>query len=355
MPAYAGALVREIELWGAHRRLKVATVFLGGGTPSELPVSLLSGVLAAADRWFDLADDAEITLEANPGTVDQAYFRDLRSLGVNRLSLGVQSFDDGELQALTRIHSAGGARRAFEEARAAGFQRINLDLIYGLPRQSVAGWVRNVEEAVRLRPDHLSLYALTVEPGTTLHRQVSAGRTPGPDADVQAEMYERASGRLDEAGYHRYEISNWALPGEECRHNLVYWRNQPYLGVGCGAHSYLDGRRFAVIDPPRGYVAAVAAAVPGDPWAMPQLAEVEVIEREMELAETLMLGLRLAEGVSRTALISRFGEDALARYAPVFAELRALELIEEHSERITLSARGVLLGNEVFERVLLPA
>jgi oxygen-independent coproporphyrinogen-3 oxidase len=354
MPAYTEALANEIRLWGSVERYRVRTVFFGGGTPSELPLTNLARILAAVREAFNVEPGAEVTLEANPGTVDEAYLRGLRDLGVNRLSLGVQSFDDAELQALTRIHSAAEAREAFAAARAAGFERINLDLIYGLPHQSFERWRANVDEAIRLRPEHVSCYALSVEPGTVLFKQVRAGRTPGPDPDLQADMYEYAVEALAAAGYERYEISNWALPGEVCRHNLVYWHNEPYLGVGCGAHSYLHERRFNVVNPPRAYVKALAQAGPGDPWSFPQLESIEPIEPAGRLAETLMLGLRLDEGIRRSALGPDLASLLLA-YEPVFAELRDLDLLADDGDLLVLTPRGVLLGNEVFERILVPA
>lgn len=353
IPAYTEALIREIGLWGSYEPYAVRTVFFGGGTPSELPIDRLAAILSAISSSFVLLPDAEITLEANPGTVDREYLASLLALGVNRLSLGVQSFDDAELAALTRIHSAEEARRAYEEAREAGFRRINLDLIYGLANQDTGLWAANLEEALRLRPEHLSLYALSVEPGTVLFKQVRAGRAPGPDPDVQAEMYEYSASAMAAAGYHRYEISNWAQPGEACRHNLVYWRNEPYLGVGCGAHSYLEGRRFSVVAPPRQYVAALRAAQPGDPWLMPQLENIEHIESAARLAETLMLGLRLDEGVRLDAL-AREHPELMPDYDPTFRRFETLGLLQREGETLRLTERGILLSNEVFEEILVP-
>jgi len=354
IPAYTAALVREIELWGASEPFAVKSVFFGGGTPSELPLEHFATIVEAIAASFRLQRGAEFTVEANPGTVDRAYLAGLLALGVNRLSLGVQSFDDAELAALTRIHTAEEARRAFDDARAAGFRRINLDLIYGLAHQGLDRWSANVAAAVAMSPEHLSLYALSVEPGTALFQQVRAGRTPGPDPDLQAEMYEYTVAAMAGAGYRRYEISNWAREDEECRHNLVYWRNEPYLGVGCGAHSSLGGRRFNVVNPPRHYIAAMRAAVEGDPWLMPQLENIEQTDEAARLAETLMLGLRLDEGVRLDTLAAEFPA-LLPSYAATFARFDELGLLRRDGETLRLTDRGVLLSNEVFEEILVPS
>src|SRR3990172_8876690 len=195
--------------------------------------------MVAMRESFDLDLGAEVSFEANPGTVDLGYLRGLLSLGVNRISFGVQSFHDDELSALDRIHSVEEAKEAYRWAREAGFERINLDLIYGLAEQEMERWQATLEEAIELAPEHLSLYALTVEEGTKLAHDIERGRVPGPDGDMQAQMYEWSCERLGAAGYAQYEISNWHRPGEECRHNLVYWRNGEWLGLGPGAHSHL--------------------------------------------------------------------------------------------------------------------
>ncbi|GAG27108.1 unnamed protein product, partial [marine sediment metagenome] len=235
---YVGALLAEMGLWREPtQHMRVATVFLGGGTPSLLPLAEVEHIMTALRQRFRLAANAEVSFEANPGTVDCPYLEGLRSLGVNRLSLGVQSFHDDELATLGRIHTAAQAREAYHTARLAGFDNVNLDLIYDLPRQTMTAWQYTVREAVALRPDHLSLYALTLEEGTPLADDVARGRLPPPDADLAADMYLWAEDALAAAGYQHYEISNWALPDRECRHNLAYWLNEPYLGLGAGAHS----------------------------------------------------------------------------------------------------------------------
>lgn len=349
VPAYTEALLEEIRRWSPHvRGYAVHTVFFGGGTPSLLPLHELERILAALRDAFALIPDPEVSLEANPGTVDEPYLRGLRALGVNRLSLGVQSFHDDELAALDRIHTAAEAEAAFRAARAAGFDNVNLDLIFGLPGQTLERWAANVRRALALRPEHLSLYALTVEEGTPLAAQVRRGAVPAPDPDLQADMYELADGLLTEHGYVQYEISNWSLPGRRCRHNLTYWENRPYLGLGPGAHSCFGGRRFAVVRSPRAYIRALAAGGNG----MPQVEWEEPLDPATEMAETMLLGLRLADGVSLTAFRDRFGVALLDVYADAVRELTDLGVLALAGGRLRLTASGRLLANEAFLRFL---
>ncbi|MEX0800359.1 MAG: radical SAM family heme chaperone HemW [Dehalococcoidia bacterium] len=374
---YVDALIAEMGLWsgfaqtgarpGAAGR-PVPTVFFGGGTPSLLPIEEVERIVEAIGERFALDADAEVTLEANPGTVDLEYLRRLRATGVNRVSFGVQSFHDDELAALDRIHSAAEAEEAYRRAREAGFQRINLDLIYGLPvlsgvegpEQPIERWQATLERAIDLAPDHMSLYALTVEEGTKLAYDIDHGRAPEPDGDAQAAMYEWSQERMQRAGYRQYEISNWSREGQECRHNLVYWRNGDWLGLGAGAHSHLAGTRFADVYSPRGYVRSVESA--GDSpatddiasllRAMPQVTYVEEPSPELARADTLIMGLRLNEGVSLAEFRRRFGAGADGPYAGTFAEMTSAGLLERSNGRIRLTPRGRLLANEVFVRLL---
>lgn len=399
VPAYTQALLREAEMWSAAcSGWRVDTLFFGGGTPSLMPLPEAERLLDGLLRYFQVATDAEVTLEANPGTVDKPYLSRLRELGVSRLSLGVQSFHDDELAFLGRVHSARDAREAYRAARDAGFDSVGLDLIFGLPGQTAGRWLDTLEEAIGLGPEHLSLYALTVEDGTPLGDDVAKGRTPPPDPDLQADLYSRAAERLEPAGYDHYEISNWARPGYQCRHNLTYWRNGFWLGLGAGAHSHLPGNqepgadgqqatsnrqqgrcstcvRFAAEASPARYVELVNET--WERWsldgplpleAMRQITFREETGPPQELSDTLVLGLRLSEGVSLQDLRRRFGRDAVERHAAAFEEATCLGLLEPASParlrdaeagrrvdgRLRLTARGRLLANEVFVR-LLPA
>jgi oxygen-independent coproporphyrinogen III oxidase len=250
---YVEALGREAE--HASREwagITFATLFFGGGTPTTLDPVRLVGLVADLRRWFEIPPAAEVTTEANPDTVDERSLGLLRDGGITRLSLGAQSFDPAVLRALERAHPPESARRAFRAARAAGFDDVNLDLIYGARGESIASWRRTLDEAVGLGPEHLSCYALTIERGTPLGRAVIAGEVPGPDPDLQAEMYDLTCHVLGAAGYRHYEVSNWARPGHECRHNLGYWEGRSYLGLGAGAHSFRAGRRWWNVRPPGG-------------------------------------------------------------------------------------------------------
>src|SRR5512143_3743458 len=246
MEPYAEAVAREIR--GAAPRLGVKahakSVYFGGGTPSLVPASHIEEILRVCRDLISLDSNAEITLEANPGTVNLDKLRVFRSLGVNRLSLGVQSFDDATVRRLNRGHTVRDALETYDLARRAGFDNLNLDFIYGLPLQTLAQWRDTLERALALAPEHLSLYALKVEEGTGLEYQIAHGKYPRPDDDLAADMYMLAEEALGASGYDHYEISNWARRGLGSRHNLTYWHNEPYLGFGAGAHSFFQRARY---------------------------------------------------------------------------------------------------------------
>lgn len=364
------SLAREIELAGQARgRPDVHTIFLGGGTPTVLPGGLLARLLDACRRSFNVLEDSEITSEANPGTVDVACFADLAALGVNRLSMGVQSFDDGELRFLGRIHSAAEIDAAFQAARHAGFSNVNLDLMFGLPGQSMATWHKSLARALAWQPEHLSLYALTIEEGTSFAEWAAAGRMAYPDPDLAADQYELASALLAEHGYVQYEISNWAaaargdgqrpgqgavtsstsLPVFACRHNLTYWRNGPFLGFGPGAHSSEPGRRWANVRAVPEYVEQMASAM-ADGAAVDFA---EVIDPQLAMAETMMLGLRLVgEGVTFTRFQHQHHVEMVQVYTEEIVDLVRLGLLELLPDRVRLTPRARLLGNQVFVRFL---
>jgi oxygen-independent coproporphyrinogen-3 oxidase len=362
VPAYADALLSEIRTWAPILRERpVTTVYFGGGTPTLLPLQTIGGMLAAVREHFALEPSAEVTIEANPGTVDDGYLAGLVREGFNRISFGVQSFDDAELATLERIHDGAEAVRSYHAASAAGFPKIGLDLIYGLPGQEMEGWRANVEKALSLGASHLSFYALTVEEGTGLARDVSRGTMAGPDEDLQADMYEWASARLDRAGYRQYEISNWCLPGEECRHNLAYWRNMEWIGLGPGAHSHWGGFRFANVYSPRRYSELLAAPKtvnwPREGAAavleqLPHIVFAEEQSHEVEMADTVILALRLNEGLAFEHFRKRFGASAADLHARTIDRLSSCGLLEATAESVRLTPRGRLLANEVFVQLL---
>lgn len=359
---YIAALAQETREAGARRgRPAARTIFIGGGTPTVLPPELLARVLAACREAFDVAADAEITSEANPGAADRPRFAALRALGVNRLSIGVQSFDDAELRWLGRIHTADEAEAAFRAARAAGFANISLDFIYGLPGQSPDIWTRTLARAIALGPEHLSLYSLTIEPGTPLAVQVGRGESAAADDDLAADLYELACERLAVAGYEQYEISNWARGINEstnqrpfairhspfvCRHNLVYWRREPYLGFGAGAHSFEAEQRWWNVRPVPAYIRRMAQG------RTPEAGR-EALDRRTALGEAMMLGLRLTvEGMPDARFRAQFGVGLDETFGDVIARLVGRGLLERLPDRVRLTPRGRLLGNHVFAAFL---
>ena len=353
---WLAALLRELELWSeraANRRLE--TVFIGGGTPSLLEGEQITRLLDAARRCFDIAADAEITLEANPESVSEARMRGYRAAGVNRVSMGVQSLDADELRFLDRLHSAERAEQALSEIRSAGFDNVNLDLIYGLPKQRFETWRTTLERVAAWRPEHLSCYALTVEDGTPLAARVAAGAVVEADPDVVAEISTWTAARLAEAGYEHYETSNYSLPGRECRHNLNYWRCGDYIGVGPGAHGCFDGRRYSVVRRPAAYIRALATHTAGpDGLPSPAIEEVEAVTDRDAVIDALTLGLRLREGVDESRLRERH-PDAFAAAAPAIGWALSASLLERRGGRLRLTPRGQAVANEVFVRIVDPS
>jgi oxygen-independent coproporphyrinogen III oxidase len=378
------ALTRELATWAEPLDGRpITSIFLGGGTPTVLDAEQLKQLFGAVHEHLTLATDCEITCEANPGTVDRAKFQLLRELGVNRLSMGVQSFQPDELAFLGRIHSVEDVDLAFAAARAVGFDNINLDFIFGLPHQSVANWTATLDRALALGPEHLSLYSLIVEPNTPLHHWVETGKIDAPDDDAAAELYELALQRLQEAGYDHYEVSNWAKPDpimhgrivhdkvahEEMaddglqgpnpvaasRHNLLYWRNQEYVGIGPGAHSHLRivsedrevvSRRSSNRKPVPGYVKRIMAG-------QSVMEMEEILTPRVSMGETMMLGLRLVnEGVPFAHFAELHGEDLRTVFASEIAQLQAQELIVLDEQRVRLTTHGLLVGNQVFIQFL---
>ncbi len=348
---YVRALLTEIELAGTLAQhadgtpRRSRTLFFGGGTPSLLSVAQITRVIDACRRAFAVDEVAEISLEANPGTLSLEQLSGLRDSGVNRLSLGAQSFDAELLKVLGRIHSPEEITQAVHNARRAGFTSINLDFMFGLPDQTMRHWRETLDEALALRPEHLSLYSLIIEEGTPFYTWAHEGRiTPG-DEDVCADMYEYADERLQAEGYENYEISNWALPGHACRHNLTYWQNLPYLGMGAGAHSCFGGRRFSNVLEPLEYIRLLRTR------QRPE-AESEIIGHTQEMSETAILALRTAMGLHLPTFEQRFGEPFTQFVGNRLELVEEAGLLERQSGWLRLSKRGRLLGNEVFLRLL---
>ena len=363
LPPYLTALASEVRTWGEVLSHPVVnTVFLGGGTPSMLSPAQMSDLLTAIRDAFPIADGAEVTAEVNPDDATVGRLSAFREAGVNRISLGVQSLDDDELLMLGRRHGAAEALAAMAAIRQAGFDNFSADLMYGLPHQGMGTWRRTVEGVIGAGPQHVSAYALTLEEGTPFGKQAADGLLPEQDTDLAADMYWWADEAFGAAGLVNYEISNWARPGMESRHNITYWRNVPYLGVGPGAHSFLGGYRFANMKSPVGYMTKVRSweAPPGVDALLRErpgpVAEVDPIDARTEMADSVILGLRLAEGVSERAFRARFGVGLHDAYGEAVAQNAALGLLRVDGEGLDavlrLTEQGRLLANEAFVRFL---
>ncbi len=364
IPAYARAVCTELEHLSrsAPEQINIHTIYFGGGTPSLMPAKLVGQILQTTREFFNLSPTPEVTLEANPGTLSADYLIRIGELGVNRLSLGMQSALQPELTLLDRQHTFRDVVQAAEWAGQAGINNLNLDLIFGLPRQNLADWLNSLEAALELRPQHLSLYALTLEHGTPLLHAITRGRLPEPDPDLAADMYEAARDQLRMAGFAHYEISNWARAADNgeafaCQHNLQYWRTMSYLGVGAGAHGFIHNNRTVNVATPRAYIsrlehAAEASNSPAKFPSTPATIEIQYIGQETEIGEMMMMGLRLVEeGVNNVDFERRYGISLQAKFKPQIeqlVELGLLEWVEEQEQRLRLTTKGQLLGNRVF-------
>lgn len=370
IPAYVDALRNEIQTVGksAPSTPQLHTVFFGGGTPSLLTPSQFESILDEIAAHFELLPTAELTFEANPGTVSAEGLRRLRQAGMNRISFGVQSANPEELRMLERAHTFFDVIEAVKWARQAGFQNLNLDLIYGLPEQTLPHWQTTLERVLALHPEHLSLYALTLEHGTPFGRWATRGLLPLPDPDLAADMYEWSSEFLAANGYVQYEISNWALRKDEsgkmkdeinssftCRHNLQYWRNLNYFGLGAGAHGYVDGIRYSNVLRIKTYIERLSnIEYPMLKTVFPLTSATVNHHRNTQredMQETMMTGLRLTdEGVSAEDFHRRFGVPLDQAFGNEIKELLSLTLLEWAGDTLRLTERGRLLGNQVFMR-----
>jgi oxygen-independent coproporphyrinogen-3 oxidase len=322
--------------------LDVDTIYFGGGTPSLLTPAQVAHMLEAVRKRFRVYEGAEVTMEMNPGTVTLDGLREFRASGVNRASFGAQTFDDLELKRLGRTHTSGDTRRTFSLLREAGFTNISFDLIAGLPGQTLLSWSRNLDEALALRPEHLSFYILEVHEGTPLADQIRRGAQPAPDDDLAAEMYRMMLERATGEGYEHYEISNLCLPGYDSRHNTKYWTGDAVYGFGCSAHSY-DGRRTR-------WSNERDAARYTELMEKAHTAVVETTELDERTAraESIFLGLRLMRGISLSEHRARFGADLRADYTADLERLSEAGLIKLEDDLMKLTTSGVLLSNEVF-------
>jgi len=337
---YVDALVADLERFPGGGR-DADTVYFGGGTPSLLEPAEVARIIGACRDAFHVAPDAEVTLEANPESVDPGKLAALRAAGVNRLSFGVQSFRDAELRRLSRLHDAARGRAALAEARGAGFDNVSLDLMMWLPGQRVDDWLASVDAAMACEPDHLSLYLLEVYPNAPLKDEMARAKwSQAPDDDAAA-MYVAAMERLEAAGYRQYEISNVARPGRASRHNLKYWTDGEWLGFGCGAHGTVGGVRTKNISGIEEYIDRVSQG-------MAVASEVRRMDAAERLGDALFTGLRLTSGINLETVRQRYGVDVWARYRSDLALFVEQGLLRHDGERLALTRPGMLLANEVM-------
>jgi len=344
---FLSALKKEIARYSGRtgvRDRRLITLYMGGGTPSIFNADQILEVLDCSRRHFNFADDIEVTMEANPGTVDLEKLTALKSGGVHRLSLGVQSFRDGELTRLGRAHGPRVAREAYGTAREAGFDNVNLDFMYALPDQRLEDWDRTLDEAIGIGPEHLSAYALTIEEGTRFGADYDRGLLVLPDEERQVRFDEWTHAKLADAGYVRYEVSNYARSGHACRHNLGYWSQREYLGLGPGAHSYFDGRRFSKTEDIDAYIHDVDAG--GE-----AIEESEAIDPTQAGREALIFGLRKAEGVRLDEIRNQYPVTDPVRLQQTFDQWSRDDLVVLDPPRIRLSSKGLGLWDRIAEEI----
>lgn len=343
IPQYLDALNFELEYYySLYKRPAVRTIYVGGGTPTLLADEQLSTLFTTIKNDFDIENGAEITIEANPGTITREKLKTLINAGVNRLSLGAQTFNNSHLKKIGRIHNDREIIDAFNMAREAGFENINLDLIFALPGESMKDWQESLAKAIKLNPEHISTYNLQLEEGTPLHAEKLKGGLKLPDEGTELEMYKYAIKYLEDNGYSHYEISNFAKPGRECRHNLIYWTMQNYIGAGAGAHSFIDNARTANSPSLEKYLTKDMAAIKTE----------HRNTKKESMQEMIFLGLRLIQGFNIGDFTNRFGISMREIYKKELAELIDEGLIELNGKNIRLTENGLFLANEVFKRFL---
>lgn len=339
---YVRMLCREIdETYSDYRGMEVKSIFVGGGTPSVLPPALLGRISDKIFSRFDVDSKAEITIETNPGTLDAKKLVEMKSMYFNRLSMGLQAWQDRLLKKLGRIHTADEFETNFLQARDAGFKNINVDLMFALPAQSLDDWQETLEKVMKLRPEHISAYSLIIEEGTPFFDMFDRGELKETDEDTDRKMYYLAKEMLSDKGYKQYEISNFAKEGFECYHNKVYWRTEEYQGFGLGAHSYADGVRFHNTYDMKEYLR-------GEGFRLDK----EFLSLQEKQEEFMFMGLRMNEGVSEAEFLRRFGESMDSVYGDEIKELISEELLVKKDGRLSLTDRGVDISNSVFEKFI---
>ena len=343
MPGLRREMKKTVEVFPAER---LDTLFVGGGTPTVLEMKQLDFLLESIYKHFRFSkDEVEFTFEANPNELSKEKLQLLKAAGVNRLSFGVQTFHDSLLKTIGRTHRYGDVMRTISLAKEVGFDNISIDLMYGLPNQTLQQFQEDLEIAFSLDIQHISAYSLIIEPKTIFYNLWRKGTLPLPSEEEEAEMYEEAMRQMELHGYQQYEISNYARPGFQSRHNLTYWNNEEYYGIGAGAHSYVDGVRRVNIGPIKQYIAKVQET--GLPYR-----EVHRVTWMEQMEEEMFLGLRKTEGVSKRRFSEKFGRDMHDVFGAAIRAERQKGLLEETDTHVRLTRRGRLLGNEVFQAFL---
>ncbi|MBZ4666048.1 radical SAM family heme chaperone HemW [Mahella sp.] len=354
--SYAGVLAKQyvykdaiIKEMGMRANMigdkRISTIFIGGGTPSIIDTAVINAIIDEVRKNFHVEQDAEVTIEINPGTVNAKSLTDYRAMGINRLSIGLQAWQDELLKAIGRIHTSAEFVDSYNEARKAGFDNINVDLMFGLPQQTIGQWIHTLQAVVSLGPEHISCYDLQIEEGTRMYKMVADGDIKPLDEDADRLMYKTAVELLGNEGYERYEVSNFAKPGFRCRHNLNYWYNGHYVGLGCAAHSYLNHIRWANMSGLQSYIDTVSDDnIPMD--------FEEYIDHDTEMFETMMLGLRTSEGVNKKLFEERFGIQLYQRYGHAIDKLSAMGLMCDDESAVKVSDKGMDVLNSVLVEFL---
>ena len=356
IPHFVDALIKEIRFVAASNpNIPLGTIFFGGGTPSLLSINQYNQVFEVIRSSFRIVNDCEVSLESNPNDLSLEYLRGLKNVGFNRLSIGMQSANQSVLDLFKREHNAETVIKAVEDAKLAGFNNISIDLIFGVPNQTLEDWEKTVDSTIDLNIENVSAYNLILEGGTPLKQDIDSGKLPVPDDDLAADMYDLLTDKLDGAGFKQYEISNWAKPELESRHNLQYWRNHQYLGLGPGAHGYANNVRYIVMRYPQKYIDALknAGSIELEFPRTPTVSKAVVVDRKTEISDTIMMGLRMTqEGIQRKVFQERFDEDIVSMHSDEIKKHKdyGLLYVDEHVVRLTKAGR--LLSNAVIRDLI---
>ena len=366
IPNYIESISNDIEFWGTTLNHPITkTIFLGGGTPSYLSTSNLTKVIQSIKTNFHISENAEITIECNPGDLNHKKLENYLQIGINRLSIGIQSFDDELLTKIGRRHNSKDAISSYNQAIESGFSNVSIDLMFGLPGQTKENWINTMYKALELNPKHISLYCLTLESGTPMEAWERNGKIQVPDNDITADMYSETQKLMQQANYKHYEISNWCKDGYESIHNLTYWENKPYIGIGPGAHSYLHPLRFWALKSPREYIKktsflaenSISKNFFSESFNAKKLKDsttiedIEYISNNTEIIDTVMMGIRLNSGLNLSKFKSRFGISFTELFGDITTELINLRLLTLDGYNLKLTDQGRMLCSQVTSKL----